>query len=449
MADARDEALALADTAIALVSAAGATDADAMVEIGDRFACEAREREVTKLERSRGRSVRVRAFVGTRRATLTTTDLSRDGVAALARRVVAAAAFVSEDPHAGLADPVASDGVCDHDLGTVDLDVAARADEEKLDEALAMEQAVRDADVRIANSDGSRVRDSLVSWALANTRGFRGVTQGTQVSRATAPVVLDGASKRIGHYGTAARGWSTAESAPAVALHAVHRALALVGARKPVTMRVPVIFERDVAAMVLADVFAAINAANVVLGNSWLADRVGARIGNERVTLVDDGRLRGGLGTSPFDGEGTPTRETVVMDRGVLRTFVSDVYWGRRLGMASTGNASAGGGVAASNFYLAPGSGTLDDLVASTERGVLVLNTIGFATEHASGTYSRGARGIYIEDGAPQYAIDEFTIASTFADMLTGIDGVAGDLRFDGTIVSPSFRVGEMTIGGT
>jgi PmbA protein len=449
VADPPDEALALADMAIALISAAGATDADAIVEIADRFACEAREHEVTKLERSRGRSLHVRAFVGTRHATLATTDLSREGVAALAQRVVAAAAFVAEDPHAGLADTVASDGVCDHDLGTVEPDVAARPDEEKIDEALAMERAVREADVRIANSDGSRVRDSLVSWALTNTRGFRGVTQGSQVARTAAPVALDGANKRIGHYGTAARGWNTAESAPAVALHAVHRALALVGARKPATMRVPVIFERDVAAAVLGDVFAAINASNVALSNSWLVDRIGDRIGNERVTLVDDGRLRGGLGSAPFDGEGTPTRETVVMDAGILRTYVSDVYWGRRLGIASTGNAAGGGGVAPNNFYLVPDSGTLDDLVASTERGVLVLNTIGFATELASGTYSRGARGIYIEDGAPQYAVDEFTIASTFGEMLAGIDGIAGDLRFDGTVVSPSFRVAEMTISGT
>ncbi|MEA2785190.1 MAG: PmbA protein, partial [Candidatus Eremiobacteraeota bacterium] len=198
MADPRDEALALADTAIALISAAGATDANAIVEIADRFACEAREREVTKLERSRGRSMHVRAFVGKRYATLATTDLSRDGVAALAQRVVASAAFVGEDPHAGLADPVAADGVCDHDLGTVEPDAGARSDEEKIDEALAMELAVRAADVRIANSDGSRVRDSLVSWALANTRGFRGVTQGTTVSRTAAPVALDGESKRIG-----------------------------------------------------------------------------------------------------------------------------------------------------------------------------------------------------------------------------------------------------------
>ena len=448
MSDPRDEAIALAETAIALAVEAGASDADATVSIAERFACEARDRDLTKLERSRGRSLTMRAFVGGRRSTLATTELSLEGVAALARRVVAAAAVVGEDPHAGLPDTAESNGVCDHDLFTVAPEVGVRPDEEKIEEALAMERTVREADVRIVNSDGSRVYDSLVSWALANTRGFRGVTQGSQVMRASAPVALDGEDKRIGHYGTAARGWATAEASAAVALHAVHRALALVGARKPPTMRVPVIFERDVAAAVLADVFAACSAANVTLGNSWLADHLGERIANERVSIVDDGRLPGGLGSSPFDGEGTLTRETVVIENGTLATFLSDVYWGRRLGMPSTGNASSGG-VAANNFFLVPGTGTLDDLVASTERGVLVLDTIGFATEYASGVYSRGARGIYIEDGVPQYAIDEFTIASTFGEMLAGIDGIAGDLRFDSTIVSPSFRVAEMTISGT
>jgi PmbA protein len=448
VADPRDEALALADSALALIAQAGATDADARVTIADRFACEARDDEVTKLERSRGRSLHVRAFVGKRRSTLSTSDLSPEGIASLARRVVAAAAFVGEDAHAGLPDATESDGVCDHDLLTVSPDVAERADEEKIDEALAMERAVREADMRIGNSDGSRVRDALTSWALVNTRGFRGVAQGSQVSRAAAPVALDGESKRIGHYGTAARGWATAESAHAVALHAVHRALALVGARKPATMRVPVIFERDAASAVLDDLFAALSASNIAIGNSWLADRVGQRVGNERVTIVDDGRLRGGLGTSPFDGEGVRTRETVAIRGGMLESLLADTYWGRRLGMASTGNAS-GGGVAANNLYLVPGIGTLDDLVSSTERGVLVLDTIGFATEYASGVYSRGARGIYIEDGAPRYAIDEFTIASTFAEMLERVDGIAGDLRFDATVVSPSFRVAEMTVSGT
>ena len=448
MADPRDEALAVAETAIQLAAAAGASEADATVSVVDRFACEARGGELTQLERSCGRTLAVRAFVGTRRATLTTTDLTRAGIAGLVRRAVAAAAYAGEDEYAGLPATFAGDDVCDHDLFTSSPDVAERPDEAKLEDALALERLVREADTRIENSEGSHVRDAIASFALANTRGFRGVTQGTSVSRTAAPIARDGTSKRLGSYGTAARGWSTAESTPAVAQHAVHRALALIGARKPPTTRVPVIFERDVAAAVLADVFAAASAANVVLGNSWLAGRIGERIGSALATIVDDGRLKGGLGSAPFDTEGTATRETVVFRAGVLESYLSDTYWGRRLGIASTGNAG-GGGVDANNLYLKPGNGTLDDLVASTERGVLVLDTIGFATEYASGTYSRGARGIWIEDGAPSHPIDEFTIAASFAEMLAGIDAIAGDLRFDGTIVAPSFRVAEMTLSGT
>lgn len=448
MIDPRDEALGLAERALAALVAAGASDADATVTIADRFACRARGAELTQLERSRGRSLSARAFLGKRRASLTTSDLTDAGIAALARRVVAAARYVGEDPHAGLPDEVEAGELCDHDLFTSAPDVAARVDEEKIDDALTIERAVRAADGRIDNSEGARVSDAIASSALVNTRGFRGVTQETTVSRSAAPVARDGESKRIGHYGSSSRSWATLESTQSIALQAAHRALALIGARKPPTMRVPVIFERDVAGRVLEDIFAAISAANVAIGNSWLAERLGERLGSELVTLVDDGLLRGGLGTAPFDAEGTPTRETVVMERGVLRTYLSDVYWGRRLGMRSTGNAS-GSGVGATNFFLAPQGGTLDELVAATPRGILVLDTIGFATEHASGIYSRGAKGIVIEDGEPRYPVDEFTIAATFPEMLAGIDAVAGDLRFDGTIVSPSFRVAEMQISGT
>jgi PmbA protein len=190
-----------------------------------------------------------------------------------------------------------------------------------------------------------------------------------------------------------------------------------------------------------------VNAANVAVGNSYLADAIGETIGSPYVTIVDDGRLPGGLGTSPFDAEGTPTRSTTVFERGVLKTFLYDTYYARRLGAQSTGNAS-GGGIGVNNFYLRSGDKTLDELIASTARGVLVYDTIGFATEYASGTYSRGARGIWIENGEPAYPIDQFTIASNFKAMLAGIDAVADDAIFDGGIVSPSFRVAEMTISG-
>jgi PmbA protein len=208
-----------------------------------------------------------------------------------------------------------------------------------------------------------------------------------------------------------------------------------------------VIFERDVASAVLSDVFAAVNAANVVVGNSWLIDRVGEKIGSEAVTIVDDGRVHGLLGSSPFDAEGVLTRRTPVVENGVLQTFLYDSYNARKLGARSTGN-SAGGSIGPNNFFMEAGERTLDELIHSTKRGILVLDTIGFSTEHATGSYSRGARGMLIVDGELAHPVDEFTIAAPLLQMLAAIDGIANDLRFDATIVAPSFRVSEMTISG-
>ena len=134
-----------------------------------------------------------------------------------------------------------------------------------------------------------------------------------------------------------------------------------------------------------------------------------------------------------------------MFDRGRLDSFLYDTYYGRKLGARSTANAAAGG-IGPNNFYLAAGTMTLEDLIAATPRGVLVLDTIGFATEYVTGTYSRGARGFMIEDGELAYPIEGFTIAGNLATMLEAVDGVANDLRFDDAIVAPSFRIAEMTI---
>ena len=444
--DLRDEALALAMLAVEAAIDSGATAAEATLSIADRFSAEVRDTRLTKLEQSRSRALSLRTFVGQRRASMSTTDLTPDGVRALAGRIVAAAAFVAEDPHAGLPESVATI-VDDPSLRLASSDVATREAQAKIDDALGLERAIRDIDARIDNSQGSRAADSRATLALSNSLGFRGAYATTSVARSTAPIARDGSDKRIGHYGSAARGYADVESVDVIAFAAAKRALELCGARKPHTMNVPVIFERDVAASVLGDLVSALSAANIAVGNSYLTDSIGERIGSDLVTIVDDGRLPGGLGTSPFDSEGTPTRRTVVFERGKLETFLYDTYYARRLGAKSTANA-AGGGIGVNNFYLEPGAQSLEELIASTKRGVLVLDTIGFATEYASGTYSRGARGLWIENGEIAYPIDEFTIASNFKTMLAGIDAVASDLRFDSSVVSPSFRVAEMTISG-
>jgi PmbA protein len=170
------------------------------------------------------------------------------------------------------------------------------------------------------------------------------------------------------------------------------------------------------------------------------------------VTIVDDGRLPGGLGSKPFDGEGQPTRRNVVVERGRLRSWLLDSYSGRKLGLPSTGNASRGTGgapgVGATNLWLEPDAGSLDDIVAETERGLLVTELLGMGFNPVTGDYSRGAVGLWIEGGKIQHAVEEVTIAGNFLDMLGAIDRVGGELCWLGRTAAPPLRISRMTIAG-
>jgi PmbA protein len=438
--------LELARRVVDLAIGAGADEAEATYTVSQRFSTEARDKEIAKLEQSVGRFVALRVFRNGAKATLGTTDLSDDGLRGFIAETVEAARFAQGDDYSGLPEPpiaIPSDA----GLHMYADDVSARAAQAKIGDALELESIARATDPRIANSGGSRVSDASQLVALANSKGFGGAYRSSYASIGASPIAEAGAAKIVGSYGSASRSYSTLEAVGAVASKAARRALGMIGARKPATMRCPIIFERDVAAMVLGDIFSAVSAASVASGNSFLAERIGERIGSDDVTIVDDGRLPYCLGTSPFDAEGVPTERNVVFERGVLRTFLYDTYYGRKLGHRSTAN-SAGGSIGPNNFYLEPGAQNLEELVASTPRGVLVMDTIGFSTESVTGTYSRGARGYYIENGEIAYPIDEFTIAGNLIAMLAAIDSVGSDLVFDQSIASPSFRVAEMTVSG-
>uniref|UniRef100_E6PFX4 Putative Peptidase U62, modulator of DNA gyrase n=1 Tax=mine drainage metagenome TaxID=410659 RepID=E6PFX4_9ZZZZ len=440
-----DEARDRAERAVEIAMAAGASDAEARIVVARRFSAQARGERITKLDVSDGRSLSMRLFLGGRKATLTGTHWSDEEIRSGVTSALEQARYIGVDAIAGLPDSCA---LPDLDLDLYDTAVEKRTDEARLEDARCLERSIRASDPRIDNSNGSNYQDACVTMALANSRGLLGSYRGTQLAISTSPVASEGAYKRTAHYGNASRFLSRLDAPERVAREAVRRTVVFCGATKPPTQSTAILFDREVAAAVLDDLFAACNAANVAVGNSWLADRIGERIGSELLDIVDDGTIPGALGSSPFDAEGVPSQRTTVFERGVLRSFLFDTYYARRLGARSTGNAS-GGGVGPNTFFLAPGKRTPEELIAATTRGILVLETIGFATEHASGLYSRGARGIAIRDGELAESIEEFTIAAPFPEILAGIDAVANDLIFDGSMASPSFRVAEMQVSGS
>jgi PmbA protein len=180
--------------------------------------------------------------------------------------------------------------------------------------------------------------------------------------------------------------------------------------------------------------------------------QLGKTIAAESVTVVDDGRLAGGLGSRPFDGEGLPTRRTVVVDKGVLTSYLLDTYSGRKLGMPSTGNASRSVGenptVGATNLFLSPGTYSPEEILKSTKRGLLVTELIGFGVNMVTGDYSRGAVGFWIENGEIVHPVEEVTIAGNLRTMFTDIEMIGNDLEFRGRIASPTVKLRKMMVAG-
>jgi PmbA protein len=202
----------------------------------------------------------------------------------------------------------------------------------------------------------------------------------------------------------------------------------------------------------LSNIFDAVDGRAIYRNASFLAGKLGEKIADERITLVDDGTIPGLFGSSPFDDEGVPTRRTPVIERGVLKNYLLNTYTARKLGMKTTGNASRGitgnAGIGHGNFFIEPGASTPDEIVRSVKNGFYVTELIGSGVNIVTGDYSRGAVGIWVRDGELAFPVSEVTIASTLQEMLDGIAEIGSDLEFLGSVSAPTIMLGEMTVAG-
>jgi PmbA protein len=251
---------------------------------------------------------------------------------------------------------------------------------------------------------------------------------------------------------TAARTPDKLEPPEYVGRRAAERVLRRLGARKLPTQKAPVIFESRAARSLLDHIFDAVNGGAIYRKSSFLAGKLGRKIASDRVTLVDDATMPGLFGTSPCDDEGVPSRRTVVIEQGVLNSYLLNTYSARRLDLKTTGNAARGltgpPSVGHGNLYLEPGPRSPQQIMREVGRGLLVTELIGFGVNTVTGDYSRGAVGLFFENGEIAFPVSEVTIASTLQEMLAGIEAVGSDLEFRGSLASPAILIREMTISG-
>jgi PmbA protein len=251
---------------------------------------------------------------------------------------------------------------------------------------------------------------------------------------------------------SSARTLGRLDSPESIGAEAARRTLRRLNGRRVPTQQVPLVFAPEIARSLIGNIFEAANGDSIYRGASFWNGQLGQQVASANVTVIDDGTLPGLFGTSPFDGEGLPTRRTVVVENGVLKNYLLNTYTGRKLNMPSTGNASRGlagtPGIGAGNLFLQNGSISTEQLLADVATGFYVTELMGFGVNMVTGDYSRGAAGLWIENGELTFAVEEVTIAGNLKEMLNNITAIANDLEFRGAVASPTLRIDGMTIAG-
>jgi PmbA protein len=429
----------------------GATGAECTISEGEEFSAGVRMREVENLKQAGSRGAGIRVLVGNLTGSSRTSDLTPPGIESMVRGALELARITTPDPHAGLPDP-ADLGKFTGDLKLYDDSVSRMETEWKIAQALKAEEVALSADERISNSEGASFDSYLGSRVFANSLGFAGEYRTSSCGLSVVPVAKQNGSMERDYWQSSAREVSRLESPEEVGRRAAERALRRLNPRKVPTQKVPVIFEPRTARSLLGDLFDAVNGGAIYRHASFLTGKLGEKIAAETLTVVDDGTMPGLFGSSPFDDEGVASRRTVVIDRGVLKSYLLNTYTALKLGLKTTGNASRGlagsAGVGPGNFYIEAGTKSEADLIAGVRQGLYVTELIGASANTVTGDYSSGAAGLWIENGELAYPVSEITIAGNMKQMLMNIEQVGANLEFRSSIASPTLLIGEMTISG-
>jgi PmbA protein len=337
------------------------------------------------------------------------------------------------------------DGLFDPEISRISMD-------RKIEMALQIEEyAMQDS--RITHSSGSSFSEREGEVFIANSNGISKSYKSSICSVGVGVVAEKGDQRRTGGESCVRRNFADLEPLEQIASNAAQKAWELLDPQMVRTQRAAVIFDAAVAPSLLGGLITAINGERVLQGASFLQNSIDRQFASSLLTITDDGTRAKGTGSSPFDGEGVPTSRRVLVENGILKGFIYNTQAGARAGVKSTGNASRGGytslpGIGTHNLYLNPGEYSQKDMIAATERGLLLKGVTGYGINPVDGNFSGGVTGFWIENGKIAFPVEGLTIAGSAAQILNGIDMMGNDIDLNRSFASPSLRIAEMQIGG-
>jgi len=442
----------IARSVLEQVQTAG-VEAEAYIETGSQTSILVDREQVEKLSRAGSKGLGVRVIRDGQMGYAFTSDFSPESVAKTTEAAITLAQVADSDEHRVLPDP---QPLPEDDLEIYDTAIENTAIEEKIALAKRIEQAALEADPRVVMTNRANYFDTVAHVHLANTKGFDSGYVKTFAGGLVRAIAVDG-DERATAFGFRV-GTTLAEvDADAIGHEAGERAAKLLGGKPVPTQTATVVYSPFAAASLVGALSSALTGEAMQRNRSFLQGKMGQEVGSDVLTLLDNGRLPGGMATQPFDDEGVPTSATRLIDEGVLQAVLYDTYAAHRDGKASTGNARRGShrnspGLSSSNVYIQPGPQTPDDVIAGVERGLYVVNVMNTASINpTSGDYSVSAQGFWIENGELKQPVNNVTIALPLDQLLKNVKSVANDLiflPFGGAVGSPTIRVDGVMIGG-
>ena len=441
---------ALTDRAERLVNAALKTGADAADAVAVRsmsLSVEVRDGAVEESERAEGDDLGLRVLVGHRQAVVSTNDLAGDASVALAERAVAMARAAPEDKFAGLADGA----LLAHDFPDLDLldpDLPSVAELEAM--AKTAEQGALTVK-GVAKSGGASASAGIGGMVLVTSHGFRGAYLGSRHGISMTAIAGEGTGMERDYDYSSSLHAADLDSPEKIGRTAGERAVERLNPRKVSTRKVPVVFDPRISGSLVSHLASAANGASVARKTSFLRDKMGAKLFDDGIRIVDDPLRKRGLRSHPFDGEGVAHRRLALVDDGVLHSWLLDCSTARELGLTTTGHASRGvssvPSPSPSNLHMEPGRQSPEDLIADIDDGFYVTDLIGMGVNMVTGDYSRGASGFWIENGKRTYPVSEVTIAGHLFDIFRTLTP-ANDLEFRYSTNAPTLRFEGLTVAG-
>ncbi|HEY1606635.1 MAG TPA: metallopeptidase TldD-related protein [Allosphingosinicella sp.] len=427
---------------------AGADAADALYFADASSSVQVRLGALEDVSRSEGEEIGLRFFLGQRSASVSSSDLSDEALAALIDRAAAMAREAPDDPFAGLApEALLMRGEAPDIDGDDGLDLPAA---ELKARALEAEQAAR-AVPGVTNSEGAGVSAGRGTIALATSHGFCRGFATSHYGGSASVVAGSGGGMQRDYAFHGARHYADLDDPETIGREAGERAVARLDPAKLPSGTMPIVFDPRVGTSLIGHLLGAITGPAITRRTSFLLDHEGKQVFAPGITIRDEPHRPRGLRSRPFDGEGLPTHPTELVADGVLTGWLLDSASARQLGRAPTGHAARGVGGApsasATNVHLAPGPVSKETLIADIGRGLYVTELIGQGVNPVTGDYSRGASGFIIENGRIGPAVAEITVAGNLLDMFRNL-AAADDLEYRRAVNVPTLRIEGMMVAG-